>query len=94
MKVSPAKIELLEAVRVKQDQQSPAGPSFKDVKNAIESDFQQIEEMLVSGKNIDSRTMLLYQIQIGKIGLKTELISKVGESFLATTRKLQGTGQA
>lgn len=70
---------------------------FNQIKDALKSEslnFEAIEKSLSNPNSVNTQTLLLYQIQVNKLGLRTELFSKIGEALLATTRKLQSTGQA
>ncbi|MEZ4755099.1 MAG: hypothetical protein R3A13_12520 [Bdellovibrionota bacterium] len=102
MKIAPEiNIELLKTDKTLPEVERASGGKFSEVKNSIEQEFKdsfldldKLENILSKQGEVDAKSLLLYQIQVGKLGLRTELISKVGESLLSTTRKLQGTGQA
>lgn len=55
----------------------------------LQAELATLRAKITRKGNIDARDLLLYQIRSGEFGLRVELISKVADSLLATTRKLQ-----
>ena len=55
-------------------------------------DLVQMQEQILNSKSVPAKDLILYQIKTAQFGLQVELISKVGESALATIRKFQAQG--
>ena len=49
----------------------------------------KIREVLEKSKSVDSKDLLLYQIQISELNMRVELLSKAADSAVALARKLQ-----
>ena len=57
-----------------------------------DSVFQQVQAVqsnIAAGKLVPYQELLLYQVRMGQLGLRVELLSKVAESVSSTVRKLQ-----
>lgn len=52
--------------------------------------LENLQQQLINAPELNPRQLLLYQIKVGQLGLRVELISKLAESATATVRKLQG----
>ena len=48
-----------------------------------------LQKKVMQNQNIPARDLLVYQVKASQLRLKVELTSKVAESMLATTRRLQ-----
>ena len=51
-----------------------------------------LQEKIIGAKQLSSQELLYYQIRASQFGMRVELLSKVGESALATVRKFQQQG--
>ena len=82
--------------------EKPVGPSFAEVmKKAVSgssgardfdgtlAELARTKELILSGKSLGLNEIIRYQIQAGDVGLRVELLSKLADSLIATSRKLQ-----
>jgi len=79
------------------------GPSFSSVlescrnRSALESltgdslhkELLHFKEQILSGKTFSPKELLVYQIRASEFNLRVELLAKIADALLATTRKLQ-----
>lgn len=59
---------------------------FQSPLNAELSAFQQ---KVIQGQSFNAKELLYYQVRAGQFGLYVELYSKLADSMLAVTRRLQ-----
>jgi len=50
-----------------------------------------IQQKLISQTNVSPQQLLLYQIKVHELNIRTELLSKVGETLTSSVRKLQSS---
>ena len=50
-----------------------------------------IQQQLLSQTKVSPQQLLLYQIKVHELHLRTELLSKVGETLTSSVRKLQSS---
>lgn len=55
----------------------------------LHKDIVKLQEAAVSGKTLSTNELLYYQIKANEFNLRVELTSKVAESAISTTRRLQ-----
>ena len=48
-----------------------------------------MQKKITEGKQLGFQELLLYQIKVSQLGLRTELLSKVCEGMLSTAKRLQ-----
>ena len=82
---------------------TPGPPSFRDLFDklstrlesqdilgvSVHSQIQTTAKQIEAGKEMSTRELLLYQIRLGQLGLRVELLSKAAEAGLSTVRRLQ-----
>jgi len=74
------------------------GRSFKDVVQKLENgpdmhkEIINLQKGLMEGREFSPRELLVYQIKASQYHMRVELVTKLAESALATTKKFQ-TGQ-
>lgn len=52
-------------------------------------DMTKFEQNLTSKRDMAPKELILYQVKASQLGLRVELLSKVGESMLTTVKKFQ-----
>ena len=66
------------------------GVSFKEIMaGGLEEELKNIQGQLANGHNFSPKELLLYQVKASQFGLRVELVSRVAESLVAVTKKLQ-----
>lgn len=94
------KIDKLASVSIKKvkspEQISTNGFSFDAIKKEIanllldkSSPLSEIENRLTNTNNLSGKDLLSFQIRASNYHMKVEVVSKVAESLIATTRRLQ-----
>lgn len=70
--------------------------SFSEILNGTKNrdlhvEISQLQQQLLNNRELSPRELLLYQIKVGRMGMQVELVSKLSESLIATSRRLQSS---
>jgi hypothetical protein len=56
---------------------------------SLHEDLVKMQAQVLKGGSMPARDLLLYQVRVGELNLRIELMSKLADSLLTTCRKLQ-----